>query len=177
MGAYEAWSGTRDVVARLCRSLAVKEEQVQERVAALQDEIKKLNKDIKKAKQSAPSFSPEQLIAGAEEIDGIQVICARIDGADADTLRQTADLLRDRLPRLVCFLGSAEGDKVSIVAAVSKSETKRLQAGAIIKQVAAIVGGGGGGRPDLAQAGGKLPEKLDEAVKQAKELVREILEG
>jgi len=177
LGAYEAWAATRDAAGALCRLLAVKEGALSQRVAALQDEIKKLHKEIKRAKQAgrAGGASIESLIAGAQEISGLKVIAAKLDEADAEQLRQTADQLREKVPNLVCVLGSVAEGKVSLLCAVSKDQTKRIKAGDVIKRVAAIVGGGGGGRPELAQAGGKNPEKLDEAIAQAPEIIASLL--
>ncbi|MFW6255781.1 MAG: DHHA1 domain-containing protein, partial [Candidatus Sumerlaeota bacterium] len=174
--AYESWAGTRDVVSQLSRRLAVKESQLLERVSALQDEIKKLNKDIKKAKQSQSSFSVDDLLNKAEEVDGIKLVTAKIEDGDPDMLRQAADQIRDKAGKVVCLLGTADEKKVSLICAVSKDETKRIQAGKVIKEVAQIVGGGGGGRPDLAQAGGKQPEKLDEAIEKASDIIKNMLQ-
>ena len=177
LGAYEAWAATRDAAGALCRALAVKEDTLSERVAALQDEIKKLHKEIKRVKQAGRSSgaSIESLVAGAREISGLKVIAAKLDEADAEQLRQTADQLREKVPNLVCVLGSVAEGKVSLLCAVSKEQTKRIKAGDVIKRVAAIVGGGGGGRPDLAQAGGKNPEKIDEAIAQAPGIIAGLL--
>ncbi|MCX6635600.1 MAG: alanine--tRNA ligase, partial [Acidobacteria bacterium] len=121
LGAYEAWAATRDAAGALCRLLAVKETALGERVAALQDEIKKLHKEIKRAKQAGRSggASIESLIAGAQEISGLKVVAAKLDEADAEQLRQTADQLREKVPNLVCVLGSVAEGKLSLLCAVS----------------------------------------------------------
>ena len=92
------------------------------------------------------------------------MVAARLDGLDPEGLRSVVDTLRERVASGVVCLGSAVDGKVSLVAAVSKDLTKRFQAGRLVQEVARLVGGGGGGRPDLAQAGGKDPAKLDEAL-------------
>jgi len=175
LGAYERWAASRDVAADLCRSLAVKEDGLVERVGALQDEVKKLSREIKRFKQAKSSFSVDDLIAGAAEVEGIKVVAAKIEDADPEQLRNVADQIRDRLPHSVSVLGSTDGKKVSLICAVTKADTHRIKAGDVIKQTAAIVGGSGGGRPDLAQAGGKEPEKLDEAIEKAPGIVRGLL--
>lgn len=177
-GAYGRWAATRDVAAGLSRTLAVKEEEIADRVAALQAEIKKLRKDVKAAKQSGGgggSVSVDTLMANATEVDGIKVIVAKVEGGDADSLRDLADKVRDKGVPAVCLLGAAIGPKVMLTCAVTKSETKRIKAGDIIKQVAPLIGGGGGGRPDFAQAGGKQPERLDEAIEKAKEIIAGLI--
>lgn len=175
LGAYESWACTRDTMADLSRALSTKESDLPERVAAMQEEIKRLGRELKRAKQAKPSLSVDELIAAAQEVNGIKVIAARLEGAEPETLRAVADQIRDKAPRIVCVLGSAVDDKVSLLCSVSKSETGRIQAGTVIKQIAAMVGGSGGGRPDLAQAGGKQPEKLDEALAAAPAVIKALL--
>ena len=176
--AYAAWAETRNVAASLCRSMAVKENQLAERVQALQDEIKNLQKELKKAK-SAPrsgAASPDALLATAKEINGVKVVFAKVEGADSDMLRQLVDQLRDKAgANFACVLGAVQEDKVLLVCGVTKDLTKKVQAGNVIKLVAPIVGGGGGGRPDFAQAGGKDPSKLDDAIAQAPDIIGGML--
>ena len=92
------------------------------------------------------------------------MLVARIDGADTKALRASADQLKDRMGSGIVVLGGIEEDKVRLVAGVTKDLTGRFRAGDIIKPIAAHVGGNGGGRPDFAQAGGTMPDKLDEAL-------------
>jgi alanyl-tRNA synthetase len=87
------------------------------------------------------------------------------------------DNLRDKLGSGVVILGSVNEGKVALCVGVSKDLTGRIKAGDIVKQVAPIVGGGGGGRPDMAQAGGKIPENLPEAIAKAPEIVASLLKG
>jgi alanyl-tRNA synthetase len=101
------------------------------------------------------------------------VVSARVDGLDSEGLRAVADTIRDRLGSGVVLVGGVADTKVSLVAAVTKDLTKRYHAGKLIQAVAQVVGGGGGGRPDLAQAGGKDPARLDEAL----DLVYELIAG
>src|SRR3990172_3613355 len=98
------------------------------------------------------------------QIGGVAGVAARVDGLDQDGLRAVVDSVRDRLGSGGICLGGVEDDKVNLVAAVSKDLTPRFNAGKLIQEVARAVGGGGGGRPDLAQAGGKDPSKLDAAL-------------
>ncbi|MBN1866270.1 alanine--tRNA ligase [Candidatus Sumerlaeota bacterium] len=178
MGAYERWASTRDTAAEVCRALAIKEEQLAERIGAMQDEAKKLGREIKRLKTARPASSVDDLAKGAVDADGLKIVAAKIDDADPDQLRALADQIRDKLADgCVCVLGSTDGKKVSLLCAVTKNATSRIKAGDVIKQIAPIVGGGGGGRPDLAQAGGKNPEKLDEAIAKAPEIVQAMLKA
>jgi alanyl-tRNA synthetase len=92
------------------------------------------------------------------------VLAARLDGADAKGLRETVDRLKDKFGSGAIVLGAADGNKVILVAGVTKDLTKRVHAGKMVNEVASRVGGKGGGRPDMAQAGGNDPSKLDAAL-------------
>ena len=115
--------------------------------------------------------------AGDEEIlvDGIRVVAREVPPAPANELRDMADTLRSKLGSGVVVIGTRSDGNVSLVAAVSKDLTARVRAGDLVKRLSAIVGGGGGGRPDFAQAGGKIPEKLPAALASVEEAVREQL--
>ncbi|MEG2643356.1 MAG: DHHA1 domain-containing protein, partial [Eubacterium sp.] len=109
-------------------------------------------------------------------ICGVQTTIAEVDGMDMDELRNISDMLKDRMGSGIVLLGTKTDDKVSFIATATKDIVKRgFHAGKLIKSVASIAGGGGGGRPDMAQAGGKKPEMLSEALEKAKELIGEQL--
>ncbi|MEZ6096370.1 MAG: alanine--tRNA ligase [Pirellulaceae bacterium] len=131
--------------------------------ASLQDELEAL--------ASKDSISADDLWATAVEVDGAKLIVAEVPGANPGVLRQLVDQLRDRQGQVAIFLGSISApDKVMLLSGVSKSLVEKgIRAGDWIKAIAPIVGGGGGGKPDFAQAGGKQPEKLKQALEGAKE--------
>jgi alanyl-tRNA synthetase len=104
------------------------------------------------------------MLASARDIPGGKAVSVKAPVADAATLRELADKLRDKLVDAVVLVGAVGAGKVSLVLTVSKSLLDRYKAGDLIKKVAEIVGGSGGGRPDMAQAGGTQPDKLDEAL-------------
>ena len=134
------------------------------RLAALLEDQKRLEKQLAQLEGKLARTQAQDLAAGARQVAGVPVLAARLDGLDPDALRGVVDTLRDRLPSGIIVLGSAAEGKVSLVAAVSKDLMKRFPAGRLVQEIAKMVGGGGGGRPDLAQAGGKDPAKLDEAL-------------
>ncbi|MBI3059210.1 MAG: alanine--tRNA ligase, partial [Deltaproteobacteria bacterium] len=101
------------------------------------------------------------------------VLITQVDGVDAKQLREIADQLKEKMGSGVVILVSPGEANVSLVASVSENLTRRYHAGNIIKELARIVGGGGGGRPDFAQAGGKEPAKVGEALKRAEEIIRQ----
>lgn len=108
------------------------------------------------------------MITLTQKVKGVKVLSAKVSAADMDSLRNTADMLRDKIGSGVVVLGAVSGDKVNLVATVTKDLlASGLHAGNIVKEVAKITGGGGGGRPDMAQAGGKDAGKLDEALEKA----------
>jgi len=115
------------------------------------------------------------LVSNAKEIEGITVLSAKVQAADMNNLRNMADDLKQKLGSAVIVLGSAHDGKVNLIAAVTKDLIERgYHAGKLIKEVASRCGGGGGGRPDMAQAGGKDPEKLDAALQLVDEWVKSI---
>ena len=125
---------------------------------------KELEKELAAAKQRLLMGGASDITDGVTEVDGIKVLATRMDGADAKTLRDAVDRLKDRLKSAVVVLGSVENGKVRLAAGVTQNNTDRIRAGDVIKPVAAQVGGKGGGRPDFAQAGGSNPDSLDAAL-------------
>jgi alanyl-tRNA synthetase len=138
--------------------------EVPQRLRKLLDEQKTLERQLAELEGRIARSRASELLASARQVNGVTVIAGRIDGLDPDGLRAVADTLRDRLGSGVVCVGSVVDGKVNLVAAVTKDLTKRVHAGKLVQEIAKVVGGGGGGRPDLAQAGGKDPEKLDAAL-------------
>jgi alanyl-tRNA synthetase len=148
-----------------------------QRVSSLQDEIKKLQREVSKWKQAAATGGGVDYLAQVQELNGLKLLAAEVDGQDAEGLRLLMDKLRDQLQSGVVVLGSVADDKVSLCVGVSKDLAGKVKAGDIVKQLAPIVGGGGGGRPDMAQAGGKDPSKIADALAKAVEVLRAQVEG
>jgi len=134
------------------------------KVAQLLDRNRRLEKELEALKARLASSQGNDLMNQAQQVGGISVLAARLEGADAKTLRDTVDQLKNKLGAAAIILGAVQGDKVSLVAGVTKAETDRIKAGELVNHVATQVGGKGGGRPDLAQAGGSQPHKLDAAL-------------
>lgn len=147
-----------------------------EKAQALVDENKNISKELDNLKKENARAGIDDLLKTYKEISEIKVLAARIDGQDVNSLRELSDELRDKLGSAVVVLGTAGEGKVNFVATVSKDLiSKGLNAGKIVKEVAAITKGGGGGRPDMATAGGKDPEKLDEALDFVYHIVENLL--
>ena len=139
--------------------------EVPQRLAKLLDEQRQLEKQLETFEARLAKGRAQELVAAARQVGGIAVVAARVDGLDQEGLRAVADSVRERLGSGGICLGGTQGDKVSLVTAVSKDLTARFNAGKLIQEVASSVGGRGGGRPDLAQAGGGDPSKLDAALR------------
>jgi alanyl-tRNA synthetase len=138
--------------------------EVPKRLQKLLEEQRALEKQLAELEARLARSRAEDLVKAARQVNGVAVIAGRIDGLDADGLRAVADTLRNRLGSGIVCVGSVVDGKVNLIAAVTKDLTSRFQAGKLIQEVAKAVGGGGGGRPDIAQAGGKDPAKLDAAL-------------
>ena len=137
---------------------------VETKVRGLVDRVRGLEKDVEQLKAKLASAQGGDLAAQAVEVAGVRVLAARLDGADARTLRETIDQLKNKLHTAAVVLATVEDGKVRLVAGVTADQTDRLKAGELVNHVALQVGGKGGGRADLAQAGGTDPAALDAAL-------------
>ncbi len=148
---------------------------VTDKVTQLLERQRKLEKELEQLKSKLASSAGSDLASQAEDVNGIKVLAARMDGADAKALRETVDQLKNKLGTSAIVLGSADGNKVTLIAGVSKDATDRIKAGDLVNCVAQQVGGKGGGRPDMAQAGGNDPAALDAALASVNAWVGETL--
>ena len=137
---------------------------VEAAVNHLLEEKKALEKELARLKSKVASSQGDDLASQAEDVGGVKVLAAALDGADVKTLRETLDKLKDKLKSAVVVLGTSEAGKVTLIAGVTADLTAQLKAGDLVNFVAQQVGGKGGGRPDMAQAGGTDPSKLAEAL-------------
>jgi len=163
-----------DNVARLLKG---SRDDVDDKVAQLLERQRKLEKELEQLKGKLASSAGSDLASQAVDVSGIKVLAARLDGADAKALRDTVDQLKNKLGTSAIILGAAEGDKVTLIAGVSKDATDRIKAGDLVNSVAQQVGGRGGGRPDMAQAGGNDPAALDGALATVSDWVTGQLAG
>ncbi|MFC3802104.1 alanine--tRNA ligase [Cohnella sp. GCM10012308] len=146
--------------------------EVPRRVEALQGELRQTQREVESLQGRLGRLEAAELLGGAKEVGGLTLLAAQVNVGSMDALRGVADELKAKLPEAVLVLGAVHDDKVSLVVSVSPALVQRgLHAGKLIKELAAICGGGGGGKPELAQAGGKDPSKLGEALRAAEGLV------
>jgi alanyl-tRNA synthetase len=160
------------------RLLSVAPLAVPQRIVALQAELAAIERQLAERTAAGP-LSGDSLLESADQIGGVTVVVAEIPGVESNLMRQLIDQVRAKASPAAVLLASRSGDeRVTLVAGITKDlQARRLSAGDWIRPVAAAVGGGGGGRPDLAQAGGKNPAKLPEALQIAKNTIRQMIGG
>ena len=127
------------------------------RLHAVLEQVRQLEKELAAAKSKLASAQGDELLAQAVDVKGLKVLAARLEGADAKTLRETMDKLKDKLKTAAIVLAAVDGDKVQIAAGVTADSVGRVKAGELVNFVAQQVGGKGGGKPDMAMAGGTQP--------------------
>jgi len=162
---------------RAAAYLGVSAEEADRKVLSLMNDLNAAQKEIARLQRESLKSNFEKLLPQVKEVKGVLVLTAQINGANKDTLREMTDWFRQRVTSGVAVLATVEEGKPQLVAAVSDDLTKRgLDAVKLIKAIAPVVGGGGGGKPTLAQAGGKDPTRLAEALAQVEGLVAGVLE-
>jgi alanyl-tRNA synthetase len=145
---------------------------VEKALHSLLEEKKSLEKELARLRSKLAMGQGQDLASQAVDVKGAKVLAATLEGADAKTLRETMDKLKDKLKSAAIVLGAVSDGKVSLIAGVTADLTGKVKAGELVNFVAQQVGGKGGGRPDMAQAGGTEPSKLGAAL----ETVRPWLE-
>ncbi|WP_339162790.1 alanine--tRNA ligase [Siminovitchia sp. FSL W7-1587] len=172
--AYRYMNGQIQKLRMIADMLKTKPGNAVERTQILLNDLKELQRENESLTDKLAHLEAGSLLDKAVEVNGIQVIASKVQGADMNALRSMADDLKQQLGSGIVVLGSAQNDKVNIVAAVTKDLTKKYHAGKLVKEVASRCGGGGGGRPDMAQAGGKNPGQLDEALSFVTDWIKSI---
>jgi alanyl-tRNA synthetase len=127
------------------------------RLHAVLEQVRQLEKELTAAKSKLASAQGDELLAQAVDVKGLKVLAAKLEGADAKTLRETMDKLKDKLKTAAIVLAAVDGDKVQLAAGVTADSVGKVKAGELVNFVAQQVGGKGGGKPDLAMAGGTQP--------------------
>ena len=144
------------------------------KIQSLLDEIKALNSENEKLKSKMANDSLGDVLSQVKEVNGVKVLASKVADVDMNGLRNLGDQLKDKIGEGVVVIASVMDGKVSLMAtATDEAQKKGAHAGNLIKAIAGLVGGGGGGRPNMAQAGGKNPAGIEEALKKAVEVVEE----
>jgi alanyl-tRNA synthetase len=173
--AYDWVVHTDQVLRDIAAMLRGSREDVDEKVRELVERARRLEKEVQQLKSKLASGQGGDLTSQAKDVDGIKVLAAQIDGADAKSLRDAVDQLKSKLGSSVIVLATVQDGKVVLVAGVSADLLTRMKAGEIAGAVASQVGGKGGGRADFAQAGGTQPENLGRALAGVESLIRSRL--
>jgi alanyl-tRNA synthetase len=147
--------------------------EVPAKLAQVLDNVRALERELARLKSRLASSQGDDLASQAVQVKGAKVLAATLDGADARTLREAMDKLKDRLKSAAIVLGAVNDGKVSLIAGVTSDLTGKVKAGELVNFVAQQVGGKGGGRPDMAQAGGTEPAKLSTALQSVKNWVEQ----
>ena len=168
--------GLENTVSKVAHTLKSSPADLEHRIHAVLDQVKSLEKELASAKSKLASAQGDELLAQAVEIKGIKVLAATLVGADAKTLRETMDKLKDKLKSAAIVLAGVDGDgKVQLAAGVTADAMGRVKAGELVNFVAQQVGGKGGGKPDLAMAGGSNAAALPAALASVQAWVAERL--
>ena len=162
-------------VSKAAGSLKASPAELNSRIAQVLDQMKSLEKEMAALKAKMASSQGNELMTQALEVKGVKVLSALLPGADAKTLRDTMDKLKDKLKTAVIVLAAVDGDKVQLAAGVTSDTTGKVKAGELVNFVAQQVGGKGGGKPDMAMAGGTDATHLNEALASVQAWVTERL--
>jgi alanyl-tRNA synthetase len=165
--------GLEGTVNQLAGALKSAPAELPARLAQVLDQVRTLEKELAAAKGKLASSQGDELLAQAVDVNGLKVLAARLDGADAKALRETLDKLKDKLKSAAIVLATVEGGKVQLAAGVTADRMGKIKAGELVNFVAQQVGGKGGGKADMAMAGGTEPGKLVEALASVKGWVAE----
>jgi alanyl-tRNA synthetase len=164
IGALEHYEKQAQILSQVASRLNTSEDSVLATVEKLSSTVKQLEKELEGQKRKGALGQMDQLAAQVQTIKGVKLIAAEVAGTDKESLRQLVDSLRQKLGSGVVALGTVDGDKVALIAGVTKDLTAKVHAGKLIQALAKLVGGSGGGRPDLAEAGGKDTTALKSAL-------------
>ncbi|MDW7668064.1 MAG: alanine--tRNA ligase [Bacillota bacterium] len=171
--ALEYLNEKEDYLQQVSVELKAKEDNIIDRIKSLNEELKNKEKEIEKLKNEMIKDNFSEYLKDFKEVKDTKLFTIKFKDTDNDTLRDITDRIKDKEDSAVILLASHNGDKVIFVAGVSKDNiSKGIKAGDLVREAAKVTGGGGGGRPDFAQAGGKKPEKIDEAFKKVYDILR-----
>ncbi len=169
--AWDFMRGKEDTLAQASNILRVSESDFISRLKRLVEENESVKAELDSYKNKALSERAGDLMDNIKEVNGTKVLSAEISGADATQLRRVWDDVRSKLDSGIAVLGSRDNGRAFILVGVTKDLTKKYHSGNMVKVLAPIIGGKGGGKPDLAQAGGNNPEKLDEALNKVYDII------
>jgi alanyl-tRNA synthetase len=175
--ALDVIEATQHRLQTVATSLKAKPDNVEEKTEQLVQRTRLLEKELDSLKSKLASSAGSDLASSAQSIGGINVLAAQLEGADSKSLRDTVDQLKNKLAPAAIILSAVDGDKITLIAGVTKDITDKVRAGDLVAHVATQVGGKGGGRPDMAQGGGNQPDKLADALTSVNDWISSKLES
>ncbi len=170
---YNFLNNKQHLINEVCTAVKAREDNLTARVSSLLEETKTLNKELNEVKAKMSLQSADSILDSKVDINGVNIVTAKFEDMDMDTLRNTADTLRDKLASGVVVLANVAGGKINFVATATKDAVEKgVHAGNIVREVTQTAGGKGGGRPNMAQAGAPDVTKVDEALNHATEVLK-----
>ncbi|NMF04993.1 alanine--tRNA ligase [Clostridium beijerinckii] len=173
--AYKIINEKKDLLKEISTKLKCSEKELLAKLDQQVKEIKEKDKEITVLKSKFASMGIDDIVSSSRNVKDINVISYELKDVDSDTLRDVCEKVRDKAPNSIVLLMSANAGKVIICAMATKDAVaKGAHCGKLIKEISSMLGGGGGGRPDMAQAGGKMPEKIQEAIEESYKIVETL---
>ena len=162
-----------DLLNRISRQLDASPQTIEAKVASLLDEVSRLRREVAAKERASSREQAQELLESAKEVGGVKIASGTMDAGSMQALREAGDWLRDKLGSGAVALGAVINDRPTLLIMATNDLVERgLHAGNAVKEAAKVMGGGGGGRPEMAQAGGRQPEKLEEALRAAVDILR-----
>ena len=175
-GALEFYNEREKLLNSICENFKANSKNILAKVSSSLEENKKLNREVEILKSKLSVSILDEIINEKQQLNDIDILMSKVSNIDMDTLRNMGDKIKEKLNNFIILLASENDGKVNFISMVSDEPIKKgIKAGDIIKIAATICGGGGGGRPNMAQAGGKDPSKIDEAIEKALDFVKQQL--
>ncbi len=174
-GAYRLLNNQMTILKDAASTLKTSTKEVVNRIEQLQHDLKEQQREVESLAGKLSHIEAGSIMDQVKEVDGVNLLSARVQNMDMNQLRTMADDLKEKMESGVLVLASVQGEKVNLISAVTKDLIDQgYHAGKLIKEVAGRCGGGGGGRPDMAQAGGKDPSKVDSALQFVEEWMKSV---
>lgn len=178
MNAVKYLNDVEEKLNMVAEKLKTSPSEVMSKVEQLTSELKDKEKEVQQLEAQLIKYKAQDFLSHVKEVNGINLLTVEVDSMDIESLRNVGDILKNKIESGVIVLGTADSEKANFIAMATEDVVgKGIHAGNLVKEVAKVTKGGGGGRPNMAQAGGSDPSKLQEALKKAEEIVASQLEG